>query len=238
MEKVAYFYTPTREGSTIQTMLTNFKGVLVSDFYTVYEAINCPQQKCLIHFIRDLNEDLLKYPYDDGLKRLAREFTDLIKPIVETVDRRGLKKRFLGKHRIFVERFYRRLSGEFGPGEAAGKTVERLHKNRDTMFTFLSFDDVPWNNNNAEHAVKAFATLRRVIDGTTSDRGLRDYLALLSICETCKYQNVDFLDFLRSGSKSIDDFVNHQRAEPALGRALEVAREEVGTDDHDLTITH
>jgi hypothetical protein len=31
-------------------------------------------------------------------------------------------------------------------------------------------------------------------------------LVLLSICETCKYTNIDFLDFLRSGSKDIDDF--------------------------------
>ena len=74
------------------------------------------------------------------------------------------------------------------------------------MFTFLDFDEVPWNNNNAEHAVKAFASLRRVIEGKTTEKGLRDFLILLSICETCKFKNVDFLDFLRSGSKNIDDF--------------------------------
>jgi len=212
MEKVAYFYTPTREGITIQTMLKDFKGVLVSDFYAAYDALNCPQQKCLIHFIRDLNDDLLKHPYDEGIKRLAREFTDLLNPIIETVDQRGLKKRFLGKHRMFVNRFYTRLDGEFGIGEVVRKTVARLQRNRDTMFTFLDFDDVPWNNNNAEHAVKAFAMIRNVINGTTSDNGLRDYLVLLSICETCKYKNVDFLDFLRSGSMSVDDFVSHRRS--------------------------
>ena len=76
------------------------------------------------------------------------------------------------------------------------------------MFTFLSFDGVPWNNNNAEHAVKAFANLRQVIDGPTSESGLRDYLVLLSLCETCKYKNVDFLGFLRSGAKNVDDFAN------------------------------
>jgi hypothetical protein len=75
------------------------------------------------------------------------------------------------------------------------------------MFTFLEFDNVPWNNNNAEHAVKSFALLRRVIDGLTTEKALRDTLVLLSVCETCKCKNVDFLDFLRSGSKDIDDFV-------------------------------
>jgi hypothetical protein len=83
------------------------------------------------------------------------------------------------------------------------------------MFTFLDFDDVPWNNNNAEHAVKAFATLRRVIDGSTTEKGLCDYLILLSLCETCKYKNVDFLQFLRSGSKDIDDlYISRRQPEP------------------------
>jgi hypothetical protein len=92
MEEVIYFYTPTRERGTIQSMLKTFSGVLVTDFYAVYDAIDCPQQKCLIHLIRDLNDELLKHPYDDGLKRIVGDFADLIKPIVETVDRRGLKR--------------------------------------------------------------------------------------------------------------------------------------------------
>ena len=28
------------------------------------------------------------------------------------------------------------------------------------LFTFLAYDGIPWNNNNAEHAIKAFARLR------------------------------------------------------------------------------
>jgi len=211
IEEVAYFYTPTREGSAIQTMLKDFSGVLVSDFYAAYDAIECPQQKCLIHFIRDLNDELLKHPYDEGLKRLVGDFACLVKPMVETVDRRGLKKRFLRKHRISVDRFYERLVGGFGASEAVSKLIGRLEKNRNRMFTFLDFDEVPWNNNNAEHAVKAFAALRRVIEGPTTEKGLHDFLVLLSVCETCKCKNVDFLDFLRSDSKDIDDFAIRQR---------------------------
>jgi predicted RecB family nuclease len=211
MEEVAYFHTPTREGDTIQALLNDFSGVLVSDFYAAYDSIQCPQQKCLIHFIRDLNDALLKQPYDEGIRRLAKDFAGLVTPMVETVDRRGLRKRFLSKHKICVNRFYKHLADGFGASEAAGKLVERLQKNRNKMFTFLDFDDVPWNNNNAEHAIKAFATLRRVIEGPTTEKGLRDFLVLLSLCETCKYKNVDFLDFLRSGSKDIDAFAMSRR---------------------------
>ena len=78
---------------------------------------------------------------------------------------------------------------------------------RDKLFTFLDYDSVPWNNNNAEHAIKAFAALRKGIGGTSTEKGIREYLILLSICETCKYKGVSFLEFLRTGEKDIDAFI-------------------------------
>ena len=208
IEEVAYVYSETREGDTVQNLLKHFTGVLVSDFYTAYDAIQCPQQKCLIHLIRDLNDAVLEYPYDEQLKSLVKNFADLVKPMVETVDRHGLKSRFLRKHLVFVDRFYRRLSGTDFQSESARAIKKRFEKNRDKLFTFLVHDGVPWNNNNAEHAVKAFAMLRQVIQGVTSEKGIRDYLVLLSISQTCKYKELDFLDFLRSGEKDINVFAN------------------------------
>src|SRR5437899_12004916 len=110
MEEVAYVYSETREGDLLHTMLKDFKGVLVSDFYAAYDAIHCPQQKCLIHLIRDLNDDVLKHPFDEELKHIVQKFTILLKPMVETIDRYGLKKRFLKKHLPSVKRFYRQIS--------------------------------------------------------------------------------------------------------------------------------
>lgn len=211
IEEVAYVYSETRQGDTLQGLLKDFAGVLVSDFYAAYDAIQCPQQKCLIHLIRDLNDAVLKHPYDEELKGLVKSFADLVKPMVETVDRHGLKSRFLRKHIVSVERFYRRLLRTDFQSEQAGAFKYRFEKNRDKLFTFLAHDGVPWNNNNAEHAVKAFATLRRVIDGLTSEKGIQEYLVLLSISETCKYKEVDFLDFLRSGEKDIRAFAESKQ---------------------------
>ena len=199
LEEVAYYYTETREGDFLQELLREFKGVLVSDFYAAYDSINCPQQKCLIHLMRDLNDDLLKQPFNEELKELVREFATLLKPIVETVDRFGLKAHFLRKHKVFVERFYKKLSKCDYQSEIAAYYKKRFEKNRDKLFTFLDYDGIPWNNNNAEHAIKAFATLRKVIGGSSTETGIREYLILLSICETCKYNGINFLDFLRSG---------------------------------------
>ena len=208
LEEVVYVYAPSREGDLVQTLLKDFKGVLVTDFYTAYESINCPQQKCLIHLIRDLNDDLMKEPFNVEYKELISEFADLLKSIIETVDRFGLKTRFLRKHKIDVQRFFKRLSqGEYQT-ETAANYKKRFEKNRTNLFTFLDYDGVPWNNNNAEHAIKAIALLRRDIGGVSTENGIKDYLILLSVCETCRFKGVNFLDFLRSGEKDIDAFAD------------------------------
>jgi len=209
LEEVVYFYTETREGDTIQTLLQPFVGVLVSDFYNVYDTINCPQQKCLIHLIRDLNDALLKHPYNDEISGMVRDFAMLLKPMVETIERFGLKTRFLRKHKISVESFYDKLSEQNLESEIAINIQKRLRKNFGKLFTFLDYDGVPWNNNNAENAIKVFVKLRNSLEGTSSEKGIHEYLALLSISTTCKYKGVNFLDFLRSGVKDIDVFVSN-----------------------------
>jgi hypothetical protein len=131
--------------------------------------------------------------------------------MVETVDRRGLKRHFLRKHRKFVDRFFRDLGKASYRSEAALKCKDRFENNRQKLFTFLDYDGIPWNNNNAEHAIKAFAALRSVMRGTSTKVGLEEYLTLLSVCQTCKYMGVDFLEFLRSGEKDIHAFAESRR---------------------------
>jgi hypothetical protein len=49
-------------------------------------------------------------------------------------------------------------------------------------------------------------------DGIMSETGLKDYLVLLSIYQTCKYKGISFLKFLLSKERDIDAFVGGRRA--------------------------
>jgi predicted RecB family nuclease len=209
--EVVYFYSETREGSLVQTALDGFKGVLVSDFYAAYDSMPCPQQKCILHLMRDLNDAVLDNPYDEDVKGIVTAFAELLRGIVKTIDQWGLRSRFLRKYLVDVARFYKRMSKMDNPSEPALKCRTRLEKDRDKLFTFLTHDGVPWNNNNVEHAIKAFARLRRAIEGLSTPKGIEEYLILLSVCQTCKYMGVDFLDFLRSGEKDIHVFADSRR---------------------------
>jgi hypothetical protein len=61
--------------------------------------VPCAQKKCLIHLMRDINEDLYKNPFDEDLKEIAGRFGVLLRGIVETIDSYGLKARNLSKHK-------------------------------------------------------------------------------------------------------------------------------------------
>jgi predicted RecB family nuclease len=211
LEEAVYIYAPSRDGDLVVNLLRDFKGVLISDFYAAYDSLDCPQQKCLVHLIRDMNNDLLKEPFNEEMKSLVADFAGLVKPMIETVDRFGLKARFLRKHKANVDRFFKRLSRQSHQTDIAAKCKVRLEKNHTRLFTFLDYDGVPWNNNNAEHAVKPFALLRRDFAGITTENGICDYLILLSLCETCRFKGVSFLGFLRSGGKDIDAYAETVR---------------------------
>ena len=206
VEEIYFFFTETREGEFLKKMLKNFNGVLVSDFYAVYSSINCPQQKCLIHLIRDLNDEFFKNQLDYEFKELLQRFTALLRQIVDTIDKRGLKKRYLNKHQKDVRKFFREICRKEYRSELAQKYQKRFEKNQGVLFTFLEYDGVPWNNNNAEHAIKEFAEFRKRNVSRFTRASIKEFLILLSVWQTCKYKGLNFLNFLLSRERDIDRY--------------------------------
>lgn len=204
IDKAYYFYKPSREGSFLQELLSGFQGVLISDFYTAYDSLGCEQQKCLVHLIREIDDDLFRHPLDVELKGLAKEFGALLRTIIETVDSRGLKSRYLRKHKRSAMRFLRSVAGAEFSSPLAIKYQKRLQKSGRKLFTFLNHDGVPWNNNNAEHAIKLFAKYRRNVDGYFTERTLQEYLVLATVFETCEFNNVNVLKFMLSKETTLE----------------------------------
>jgi predicted RecB family nuclease len=218
MDKVYYFYRPSREGSFLNEMLAPFHGVLISDFFSAYDSLSCEQQKCLVHFVRDIDDDLLRNPIDTELKSLAQEFGNLLRRIISTVDRYGLKRRHLQKHKKEVDRFLNTVASAEYSSELANKYKKRFGKSGQKMFTFLACDGVPWNNNNAEHAIKRFAKHRRDADGRFTETSLNEYLVLASVLATCEFNNVNALKFLLSKETTLDGLLKMagRKANPSL----------------------
>ncbi len=99
------------------------------------------------------------------------------------------------------------MVGQQFSSKVAQGCQKRIAKYGDRLFTFLSHDGVPWNNNLAENAVKLVASRRRVIEGLMSERGIGDYLIFLSIYQTLRRKGGNFLRFLRSGNTDVFEFL-------------------------------
>jgi len=224
LEEVVYMYRPSREGEFLRELLKSFRGVLVTDFYTAYDAIECPQQKCLVHLIRDMNDDLVANPFDDELQAITEPFGALLRPIITCISEHGLRRRHLRRFKRAVADFFHAVSSSSPRSDVACALRDRLLKNQSKLFTFLDFDNVPWNNNNAENAIKRFALYRARAAGTMKDTGLETLLKLLSLCQTCKYKGLNFWRFLCSRKRDIDDFAAKPNSKPPT--QLEVCPEE------------
>jgi hypothetical protein len=194
---VYYHYASSREVGFLQEWLRDYRGIIVSDFYPGYETLNVKGQKCLIHLIRDLNDDLFKNQFDPEYNRLVPAFNKLLRRIIETVDKHGLKRTHLHKHIKHTAHFYSEFVDCDYTSEIAQKYAKRFKRHWKQLWTFLDEDNVPWNNNNAEAAVKAFAQHRRGVKGQMHVRGITEYLQMLTVAQTCRYRNISFLGFLQ-----------------------------------------
>jgi Transposase IS66 family len=203
---VVFRFTETRESTVVHDFLSDYKGVLVSDFYPGYDSVSCAQQKCWVHLIRDINEDLWKAPFNTEFESFVLEVRNLIVPIFEAVERFGLKARNLKKFHADVERFYKTsIVGKEYEFEATVKYQKRFQRYKETLFTFLDRDSVSWNNNMAERAIRHLAVQRK-ISGTFYEKFVRQYLLLLGVAQTCRFQGKSFLKFLLSKVKDVNSF--------------------------------
>jgi len=114
----------------------------------------------------------------------------------------------LKKYWTQVESFLTELKLIQSENKSFLKLKKRILKYKDELFEFINFNGIPWNNNNAEYAIKQFAVFRNDHNGTFSEKGLKSYLVLLSIFSTCNLRNINFLDFLMSNKKSLNEYTS------------------------------
>ena len=128
----------------------------------------------------------------------------------------------------YCYRFYRENIDQ-GPSscELVAKYQKRFQRYRDSLFTFLELDGIPWHNNTAENAIRHLAVQRK-ISGTFFKKVAPQYLLLLGIAQTCRFQDKSLLKFFLSEEIDIDKFKAAKRIKISslIGRS-----KDIGGDD-------
>ncbi|MBD2248168.1 IS66 family transposase [Nostoc sp. FACHB-888] len=203
--------TETREANIVHEFLAEYKGILISDFYPGYDSVQCRQQKCWVHLLHDLNDDLRENPFNQELETFVLAVKDLIIPIMETIQKYGLKKRYLSKFSKEVEKFYQKMITDKNyKSDLTVKYQKRFIRYRESLFTFLEQDGIAWHNNTAERAIRP-VTKQRAISGSFYASVMSGYLVLLGIRQACRFQDKSFFKFLFSGETDLDQFELRKR---------------------------
>jgi hypothetical protein len=158
-----------------------------------------------------MNQLLLNNPFDEDLQAITGPFGALLRSIITTVDKHGLKHEHLQAYEREVADFAEALARQSISSDAAESLRERLLKCWEKLFTFIHHDGVSWNNNCAENAIRSFAYYRENIERAMTAEGLREYLVLLSLFQTCRYRGISFLTFLLSREMDLVGFRDRKR---------------------------
>lgn len=208
--------TETREIASVQGILKNYQGILISDFFSGYDSLDCLHQKCWVHLVRELNNNLWESPFDSDFRGFVSDVRDLMVPIMIVIKKNGVKKRYLSKFQKDVTEFYeQKIYNRNYKSELCIKFQKRFKKYRESLFLFLKENDLPWHNNEAERVV-IHLKRQNDISRIFYENPTKNYLKLLGIFLTCQLHNKPFLPFLLSGEKDILNFRKSKKPQKDL----------------------
>jgi transposase len=144
----------------------SFAGTLVSDFYSVYNGLDCPKQRCLVHLLRELAKLREELPWQ-SVRAFIQPLIELFQDAMQLAkDRKQLSDQvFNHAHQQILDRFDDLLLGTKSRHPECLRIWKRLFKHCDELFTFLKNPQVPADNNGSERDIRSLAAARN--DGGT-----------------------------------------------------------------------
>ena len=191
--QVCYYMVDRCRGSpALQKFFTEaFAGVLITDFWAAYGSV-CAEdrQYCLVHLLRELEE------VDERNEGAVwRSFARRLRAVLRAGIRLRKRPDFQpGRWQDQVDRLNRRLAklaSQDYPDADARRLANRLYKHVESIFTFLDYADVPFDNNFAERQIRPAVIIRKNSLSNRSDRGAKTQSTLMSIFRTLKLRGLD-----------------------------------------------
>tara|TARA_B100000315_G_scaffold255574_1_gene299245 strand:+ start:1058 stop:2458 length:1401 start_codon:yes stop_codon:yes gene_type:complete len=178
-----------------------YDGVLISDFLSAYNKIEAgAKQKCMVHLKRELKKLDERYHKDSSILRYIQRLKDLIGEAEELkekyMDKKILKKDYVSKREELADA----LRDFSFPHPLKGPVVtlsKRLARHKDSLFTFLYYEDIPSHNNHAEQQIRPDVLFRKITFGNRSHKGTANHGILQSIIQTARLNGVDSLNILK-----------------------------------------
>ncbi len=191
---------------------TQFKGVLVTDFYAAYNDLPCEHQRCWVHLLRDLHELKEEHKGNQEGNQAVLEWTAGVRKLYDTAQQRlhcegdysgqGPPTR-VEREMLYIELMedVRELGGKYAcakshKGHPCHALCKRLLRHQDELFRFVLQSGLCADNNLAERSVRPVVVMRKVSGGSQSERGSRTRMRLASLFATWQAKGLNpFLEY-------------------------------------------
>lgn len=174
------------------------RGTLVSDFYSVYDKFDGPQQKCLAHLLRELRDCVRDRPELAG-HRFFKKCKRLIRDMLRLRTRRqALPTDDYARQITRIEQRLAKLAQGGWDDPDADRLSARLRKHLHRLTTFLHRPEVDPTNNAAERALRPAVVMRKITGGNRSTGGAQAWAVVASVMRTAQQQGRDVLETLKT----------------------------------------
>ncbi len=187
-----YFVRGGRDKGVVERVLGGeFRGVLVCDFYAAYNAYRGPIQRCWVHLLRDIREQVEAHPEDAAVATWAQNVRKVYDEAM------GFDAAACHEEQRYKEHWRLReaLLTVCGPYQqqqsGRGKLCRRIASYIHQLFVFVIYPGTPSENNAAERDLRPLATTRKISGGTRSDTGTRTKMTLSTLFRTWVAQGLN-----------------------------------------------
>lgn len=171
-----------------------FGGVVVADFYSAYNRLAAPKQRCLVHLLREVREtgerdaEFRQTPFASKLHRWCQDALKL-------KDRR--KQLTTAEYQGKTARLERRLAvlaRAVDPHPEVERLTKRLARHREELTRFLYDNKLEGTNNRAERALRPAVVMRKITGGNRSESGAAAWAKLASLMATADQRKLGVYD--------------------------------------------
>ena len=182
--RTRYFAYYHSRGSVVPSEIlgADYRGILVSDFYSSYNYYLGEHQRCWVHYLRDLKDLEKEYSTNKRVCAWIGKVRALYKEakLFSSSDRK-----LRVSERLCFEKKAVALGTPYQYANLPQSTLaKRLINFEKELFTFVEYPEVPSDNNAAERSIRPCVTFRKMCGGTRSEKGSKTAMVLMSLFHT------------------------------------------------------
>jgi transposase len=192
-KSVAYFKIQQhRSKEAFLDLVEDWKGILISDGYRLYQSWLNLRQTCLAHLIRAAKA-LTEHPKPD-IRQFGENALEKLQTLCAMAKEPPGLKEWNEFYSGFIDLIFDNCTKYYG--NEAGKLARRLLREIDSLWVFLEVAGVEPTNNLTERSLRFGVLWRKRSQGTRSNKGNRWVERLLSLRQTARIRNLSSFDIL------------------------------------------